>query len=102
MGTLDKGHMCSAVNCFEAHLTPHEQHSPIFFISYQIAISNDTAPYFRKQKHHSPARGCHMVAIIYTLKQFKTDLMMFFCFSLHMNSKQSKSQGYKDLKKTYE
>jgi len=38
-----------------------------------------------------------MVAIVYTLKQFKIDLMMFF--PPHMNSKQSKSQGNKDLKK---
>ena len=42
--------MCSAVNCFEAHLTSHEQLSPLFFISYQIAKSNDTAPYFSKTK----------------------------------------------------
>ena len=48
--TLDKWHMCSTVNCFEAHLTSHEQLSTLFFISYQIAKSNDTAPYFSKTK----------------------------------------------------
>jgi len=41
-----------------------------------------------------------MMAIVYTLKQFKIELMMFL--TPHKNSKKSKSQGNEDSKKTRE